>query len=62
MHNGLMHLNYSNNAVVAEDCFPEYQTLCFHRRIKNNLNHFKEIILKYIILFNALLNTIYETD
>ena len=57
-----MHLNYSNNAVVAEDYFPEYQTLCFHRRIKNNLNHFKEIILKYIILFNALLNTIYETD
>lgn len=57
-----MHLNYSNNAVFAEDCFPEYQTLCFHRQIKNNLNHFKEIILKYIILFNALLNTIYETD
>lgn len=57
-----MHLNYSNSAVFAEDGFPEYQTLCFHRRIKNNLNHFKEIILKYIILFNALLNTIYETD
>lgn len=62
MHNGLMHLNYSNNAVFAEDYFAEYQTLCFHRRIKNNLNHFKEIILKCIILFNALLNTIYETD
>ena len=57
-----MHLNYSNNAVFAEDCFAEYQTLCFHRRIKNNLNHFKEIILKCITLFNALLNTIYEAD